>query len=61
MSRTKADSEEMELEHSAGWGLGGLRRFQSGGGFVVSFQGGWDLEFSRKHDGEASAGSGRNK
>lgn len=48
-------------KYSAGLSLGGLKRFQRGGGFAVSFQGGWDLEFSEKRGGEASAGSGRNE
>lgn len=48
-------------KYSAGLSLGGLKRFQRGGGFAVSFRGGWDLEFSEQHGGEASAGSGRNE
>lgn len=47
-------------KYFAGLSLGGLKRCQRGGGFAVSFQGGWDLEFSEKH-GEASAGSGRSE
>lgn len=48
-------------KYSAGLSLGGLKRFQRGGGFAVSFQGVWDLEFSEKHGGKASAGSRRNE
>lgn len=39
----------MQLKHSGGLRLGGLRRFQRGGGFAVSIEGEGEIQNSRRN------------